>query len=303
MRAPLAEATFASAQYPSLEALVQDFLEQADLTVNRASLGVAGPVVGGRAEITNLPWVIEETQLARVLGLSAAQLLSDLQAIACAVPWLAPDDLDMLNEGRPVPGGALAVVAPGTGLGEAFLTWDGSRYQAHASEGGHADFAPANPLEAGLLSYLQERFGHVSFERVCSGMGLPNIYAYLKDSGYADEPAWLAEQLAAASDPTPVIVNAALSDERPSQLCLATLDIFFDPGQGDRQSGAQGAGNWRGLSGRRHSPPHLGCSQGRKVYGVLPAQRAHVVPGGPNACSRHPQPQGGAAWRCLLWLW
>jgi glucokinase len=225
-RAPLAEATFPSTDYPSLEALAREFLSQIDLQVKRASFGVAGPVAAGRAEITNLSWVMDETQLQEALNLSSVRLLNDLASIAHAVPFLEPDDLHTLNEGQPVPGGAIAIVAPGTGLGEAYLAWDGSRYRPYASEGGHTDFAPNNPLEVELLRYLQDRFEHVSCERVCSGRGLPNIYAYLKDSGYADEPAWLAEQLAAADDPTPVIVNTALSRERPCELCVATLNTF-----------------------------------------------------------------------------
>jgi glucokinase len=193
---------------------------------------VAGPVVAGRATITNLPWVVDEEQLQAALNLSFVHLLNDLEAIAHAVPFLEPADLHTLNEGQPAPGGTIAVIAPGTGLGEAFLTWDGSRYCPHASEGGHTDFGPVNPLEVELLRYLQDRFEHVSYERICSGLGLPNIYAFLKDSGYADEPAWLAEELTAADDPTPVIVNAALhpaygGDEREgSELCVATLNTF-----------------------------------------------------------------------------
>jgi glucokinase len=225
-RAPLAEATFPSARYPSLEALVREFLSQVDLKVEWASFGVAGPVAAGRATITNLPWVMEERQLQEALNLSSVRLLNDLAAIAHAVPFLEPADLHTLNVGQPAPGGAMAVIAPGTGLGEAFLTWDGSRYRPHASEGGHADFAPTNLSEVELLRYLQGRFEHVSYERVCSGRGLPNIYAYLKDSGYADEPDWLTEQLAVADDPTPVIVNAALDEERPCELCVATLNAL-----------------------------------------------------------------------------
>jgi glucokinase len=225
-RAPLAEATFPSGRYPSLEALVREFLARVDLPVERASFGVAGPVVARQATITNLPWVMDEAYLQKALNLSAVRLLNDLAAIAHAVPFMEPDDLYTLNEGQPVPGGNLAIVAPGTGLGEAFLTWDGSRYQPHASEGGHADFAPTTPSEVELLRYLQDRFEHVSYERVCSGRGLPNIYAYLRDSGYAEEPSWLAEQLAAADDPTPVIVNTALNDTRPCELCIETLNTF-----------------------------------------------------------------------------
>ena len=249
-RAPLAEATFPSADYPSLEALVREFLSQVALKVDRASFGVAGPVAADRTTVTNLPWVIDETQLRERLNLSSVRLLNDLAAIAHAVPFLEPADLHTLNVGQPAHGGAMAVIAPGTGLGEAFLTWDGSRYRPHASEGGHADFAPTNLFEVELLRYLQDRFEHVSYERVCSGRGLPHIYAYLKDSGYADEPAWLTEQLAEADDPTPVIVDAALrqpfdgvypersrraqdkaqdaalDSERPCGLCVAALNAF-----------------------------------------------------------------------------
>ena len=234
-RAPLAEATLPSARYPSLEALVQTFLSQVSPSaraeapcaeVNRASLGVAGPVVDGRASITNLPWEMDEKQLQAALDIPSVRLLNDLEAIAYAVPSLEPQGLCTLNAGQPAPGGSMAVIAPGTGLGEAFLTWDGSRYHPHPSEGGHANFAPSTPLEAQLLRHLLARFDHVSCERVCSGLGLPNIYAYLRDSGRADEPAWLAEQLAAAEDPTPIIASVALDEERSCELCTATLDSF-----------------------------------------------------------------------------
>jgi glucokinase len=206
--------------------LVSEFLDQIDLKPELASFGVAGPVVDGQATITNLPWMMSETQLRAVLPFESVHLLNDLSAIAHAVPWLEAEDLHTLSKGEAVPYGNIAVIAPGTGLGEAFLTWDGTRYRGYASEGGHTDFAPANPLEVGLLRYLQDRFEHVSYERVCSGRGLPNIYAYLKESGHAEEPAWLAAQLAAADDPNPVIVKAALDKERCCELCVATLNTF-----------------------------------------------------------------------------
>lgn len=225
-RRPLVEATFPSSHYPSLEALAREFLAQVDLKPERASFGVAGPVVDGQASITNLPWVMTEAQLQKELGLASVRLLNDLAAIAQAVPWLEPDDLHTLNQGQAAPGGAIAVIAPGTGLGEGFLTWDGARYRAYASEGGHTDFAPTNLLEVDLLRYLLDRFGHVSYERVCSGQGLSNIYAFLKESGHAEEPAWLAEQLAEADDPNPVIVEAALGGGRRCELCVATLETF-----------------------------------------------------------------------------
>jgi glucokinase len=222
--APLAEATFPSCRYSSLEELVREFLAQVDFQVERASFGVAGPVVAGRATITNLPWKMDETQLQEALNLPSVMLWNDLAAVAYAALFLEPSDLYTLNEGQPVPGGTLAVIAPGTGLGEAFLTWDGSRYNAFPSEGGHADFAPTDPLQVELLRSLLERYDHVSCETVCSGRGLPNIYAFLKDSGYAPEPGWLLEQLAEAEDPNPIIARAALAGE--CELCVATLNMF-----------------------------------------------------------------------------
>jgi glucokinase len=225
-REPIVEDTFPSDRYSSLEVLVGEFLAQANLAVERAVFGVAGPVMSGQATITNLSWVIDEVQLKKKLDLTSVLLLNDLKAFAHGVSLLEPEDLYTLNKGEPAPGGTKAIIAPGTGLGEAFLTWDGSRYRAYASEGGHTDFAPANPLESNLLHYLQAKWGHVSYERICSGIGLPNIYDYLRDSAHAEEPAWLAEQLAAADDPTPVIINAALDVAASCELCKATLALF-----------------------------------------------------------------------------
>jgi glucokinase len=224
-RAPLAERVVPSAGYPSLEALLGEFLAQTGLPVRYACLGVAGPVVDGRATGTNLPWVMDERSLAAALHLDAVKLINDLEAIAYAVPFLEPADVRTLNAGQPAPHGAKAVIAPGTGLGEAFLIWDGSRYRAQPSEGGHADFAPNSPLQLELLRHLQQRFGHVSNERVCSGKGLPNIYAFLREIHYAAEPQWLAEALATAEDPTPLIVKAALA-EPPAPLAKAALDVM-----------------------------------------------------------------------------
>lgn len=225
-RQPLVTATFPSAEYPSLEVMVLQFLGQTGLQVSQAIFGVAGAVVNGQAQGTNLPWLMQESQLQQVLGLTAVKLINDLEAIASAVPYLDEQDRHTINAGNPIPQGTLAIIAPGTGLGEAFLVWDGTRYRAYPSEGGHADFAPSRPIEIGLLKYLMDQFGHVSIERVCSGRGIPNIYAYLRESGRFDEPDWLRDQLAAADDPTPIIVNTALSKPAGCELCVAVLDTF-----------------------------------------------------------------------------
>jgi glucokinase len=227
--APLVEATFPSSRYGRLEAIVREFLGQVNLPIDRACFGIAGPVVDGTAQVTNLPWLMSEANLMESFGWNAARLLNDLESIAYAIPILEPDDIQTLNAGAPVQRGNIAVIAPGTGLGEAFLTWDSDHYRAHASEGGHASFAPSNELEIGLLSYMRIQLGHghVSFERVCSGLGIPNIYYYLKQSGYAEEPAWLAEALADAADPTPVIMDSATGKTKICELTSATLATFI----------------------------------------------------------------------------
>ncbi len=224
-RIPLAEAVFHSADYPSLDAVIREFLAHTSLAVDHASFGVPGPVVGGRVKLTNLPWVVDATLLQHVLDLSSVKLINDLEALADAIPLLEPADLHSLQGGEAMVGGGIAVIAAGTALGEAFLTWDGSAYRAHASEGGHTDFGPTDAPERDLLRFLQERFEHVSYERVCSGIGIPNIYAYLKACQGGIEPSWLTAQLRGADDPTPIILRAAL--EGKCELCAATLHRFI----------------------------------------------------------------------------
>jgi glucokinase len=225
-RAPLAQARYASEEFGSLDAMVTEFMTGTGFHVAYACFGVAGPVVRGRAHLMNLPWIIEEQVLAAALNVKTVRLLNDLDAIARAVPALQPGDLHTLNIGERVAGGAIAVVAPGTGLGEAYSTWTGSGYRAHPSEGGHAGFAPADPTQIGLLRYLQQQLDHVSVERACSGIGIPNIYAYFRDSGHAIEPPDVAAELAAAPDRTRSIIEKALDPRGRSDLCRVTLDTF-----------------------------------------------------------------------------
>ena len=226
--APLAQERVHSADYPSLQAIVKEFLAKAKKPVDRACFAVAGPVIGGRVKTTNLPWVIEDNSLAQELNLNlkSVHLINDLEAIARAVPILRPSDVQTINTGEPVPGGAIAVIAPGTGLGESFLTWDGSRYLAHSSEGGHSDFAPTDERQIRLLEYMLKLFDHVSFEHVCSGIGIPNIYHYLRDVEHLPEKPEVAKQIDSAGDPSVVIINQALDPTNPSKLCAATIDLF-----------------------------------------------------------------------------
>ncbi|GAC1651270.1 MAG: glucokinase [Herpetosiphon sp.] len=221
---PLAAGTYASSEYPSLEAIVHAFLADKKLGVDRACFGVAGPVRDGQATITNLPWIMDTVELKQALGVRSVILMNDLEALASAVPFLQADDLHTLHAGQPTQGGPIAVIAPGTGLGEAFLTWDGTRYTARMSEGGHADFAPTDDEQIELLRFLRSSHEHVSYERVCSGRGLPHIYAALRTWGVAPEPTWLTAQLAEVLDPTPIIITAAVTNT--SELCVAAVKLF-----------------------------------------------------------------------------
>lgn len=225
----IAEQTFVSANYPDLESIVREFLAKTELKPERAAFGVAGPVINGSAHITNLPWIMSEGALAAALGTPAesVKLLNDLESIANAVPILNESDIQVLNGVTPEAHGSIGVIAPGTGLGVAFLLWVEERnaYRAFPSEGGHNDFAPGNELEGDLLHYLQRKFGRASYERVISGIGIPNVYAFLRDGYYAPESSWVADQLASAKDHTPVIVTNAMT-ETPDPLCAATMEIF-----------------------------------------------------------------------------
>ena len=224
---PLAETQVHSADYPSLQATVAAFLDKVRMSVDVGSFDVAGPVINGSAKTTNLPWVMDEISLAKDLNLKTVHLMNDLEAVARAVPVLRPHDLVTLNQGEPVHKGPIAIIAPGTGLGESFLTWDGSQYVAHSSEGGHSDFAPTDERQIRLLGYLLPRFGHVGVERVCSGIGIPNIYEFLRDEEKIAERPDVAQRIVSAKDQTKAIVDAAIDLHRPSELCRATAEMMI----------------------------------------------------------------------------
>jgi len=222
---PIRAATLPTRQYSSVEELAAAFLGPSPPVLAGAVFAVAGPVVGGRVELTNVGWTLDEKTLAARFG-GSVRLLNDLVAMAYSIPHLGPDGIQTLQTGEPNEHGAIGLVAPGTGLGEAFLVWDGARYRPQPSEGGHADFAPTDGLQRELLAWLSARHDHVSYERVCSGRGLPNLYSFLRERSVAPETAEVAARLTAVNDPTPVIIEAALARPRPCPLSLATVELF-----------------------------------------------------------------------------
>jgi glucokinase len=223
---PVARKQFPSGDYASLQAIVTEFLGDVKMPVNHATFDVAGPVIEKRVVTTNLPWVMDEESLATDLNLKSVHLMNDLEAVARAIPILRESDIVTLNIGEPVLHTAIGVVAPGTGLGESFLTWDGSYYVPHSSEGGHTDFAPTEKGQIRLLEYMLTRFDHVSVERVCSGLGIPNIYEYLRDVEHLSDAPAVAQQIASARDRTKAIINGAVHAHDESPLCRATIDMF-----------------------------------------------------------------------------
>lgn len=207
------ERRFTSGDHPSFDAIVRDFVAEEPLIA--ACFGVAGPVVAGRARITHLPWLIDAAELAAALDLQEVVLLNDLQAASLGVLQLPPESRAVIRPGALGGGGTIAVIAPGTGLGEAILYWDGTRYHALATEGGHSDFAPQSDREIRLLRYLRARHGgHISWERALSGDGLGAIYDFLRDLEGLDEPPSLRERLA-EGDRNALISQAGLAGESP----------------------------------------------------------------------------------------
>jgi len=220
---PVAEKCFSSRSDGSLETIVSRFIVDKGLSAERACFGIAGPVQQGRVRTPNLPWSVDTAVLVRTLGIQAVRLINDLEANAYGINLLGPDDLLHLNRGIPDPAGTIAVVSAGTGLGEAIAYWDGTAHRPLRSEGGHADFAPRNELEAELLLFLRAEHGRVSSERVVSGPGLRNIYHFLRDARHLPETAAVAEAMR-SGDPSAAITRAALAGECP--LCDQTLDLF-----------------------------------------------------------------------------
>ncbi|HYH86617.1 MAG TPA: glucokinase [Pyrinomonadaceae bacterium] len=219
--------SFPSGKYDSLEKILSEFVaaHKPD-NLQRACFGVAGPVVAGRVETPNLAWKVSGETLAKTLGVGHVGLINDLEATAYGIEELKPEQFHTLNEGDAERKGHRALIAAGTGLGMAGIFFDGKHYRPIASEGGHADFAPRNEREFQLLQYLHEKLGgRVSYERVLSGPGLFNVYSFLRDRGFYEEPQWLADEIA-SGDRTAPVSRAGL--EGKVELAARALEMFVE---------------------------------------------------------------------------
>jgi glucokinase len=218
----LRDKQFPAKEYSGLEQIVKEFIVTEKVTA--ACFGVPGPVRDGRLRLTNLPWTLDSRELATHLKIDYVFLINDLQANGYGIAELTADQVYTLSEGDARQIGNRALISAGTGLGEAFLVWDGRDYVPYPSEGGHTDFAPRNEDEIDLLRYLRQKYnGRVSFERVVSGMGLTNCYDFLRDVRGVEEPAAVAARMA-AEDPNAVITELAMAAK--SEICEKALDLF-----------------------------------------------------------------------------
>lgn len=216
------ELRFASGDFASLEALVHHYLSETHLIPDRAAFAVAGPVREGRCDITNLPWFVDQRQLKMAMGWHDVCLLNDLEAVAWGIPALGPEDFAILQQGEEGTQGNACVIAAGTGLGQAGLFWDGRQHHPFATEGGHSDFAPETAQEVALLDWLRQRHGHVSWERVVSGLGLRNIFEFLlSQAGLAPGDSGLVGE---GDDLGAAIAAGAASGACP--LCVAAMALF-----------------------------------------------------------------------------
>lgn len=219
-----AEAAFASQKYSNFEDILREFLARTKAVVDGACLGVCGPVNEGRCQVTNLPWVVEVNNLQAILGSDSVWLINDLAAMAASVPFLNPEDYVVLQEGKECSNGRIAVIAAGTGLGQAFLVPDeNGHYIILDSEGGHCDYPPRNQLESELLRFMLKKYERVSIERLLSGSGLFLIYQFIMQSNSFAEPEWLTKELN-EGDPAVAITNNGL--HKKNEGCVTALELF-----------------------------------------------------------------------------
>ena len=224
---PIREDISPSARHESMEDVIHEFLSSGHEKVSHAILAVAGPVMKGWAKLTNLPWIIDEERLKQKMGFQSVTLINDILAMAAVVSYLKPQDLHTLQAGHPDSCGNRAVVAPGTGLGEAFMTLGHDHWRAFATEGGHTNYAPSSDEAWAFLVYLRElEERRVSSEKVCSGQGIYRIYQYLQSRFPEEETPWLRDAIATAVDPVPIIVDGGMRLSSPCPLCVRTLRLY-----------------------------------------------------------------------------
>lgn len=219
----LKEKSYRTKMYKSFIEMVHDFHDGDLPSIDGTCLGVAGPVNQGRVQGTNFPWEIDREEIHRELQIPSVSLINDMEANGFGLAALYQKDFDTLKYGSDIPGN-MALISPGTGLGEAGLFWDGSHYHPFATEGGHCDFSPRNDLDVEIWHCLQQKYGHLSWERLISGPGILDIYVILRSLSGKKESEWLKEKLE-KEDPSVVITETALDGK--DAVCKETLELFI----------------------------------------------------------------------------
>ncbi len=222
----LVQRRYVNGDYPAVEEIIADFLAGCGYLPRFACIAVAGVVEGGRAGMTNLPWVIDSRLLEQRFSFKQVLLMNDLTAMAGSIPLLGPHDLLVIQPGNPCRAEIRAVVAPGTGLGEGLLLEIGDRLFARGSEGGHTDFAPVDEEQLALLAWMRQKGTPVSYEMLIAGPGLASLYDFCKEYHGIPESPQVALAMARARDAIPVIVDGAVGG-RNCPLCRRVIELFL----------------------------------------------------------------------------
>lgn len=222
---PMEAKRYASEEFPTCIDVLKQFLaDTKQEQVDRICLGVAGPVLNGKVELTNIGWSLDLEEICRELGIEKVALINDLETTAYGLAALKPEDFITIHPGRLEGNGNMAIIAPGTGLGEGGIYWSGQHHYPFPTEGGHTGFAPRTETDIELLRYLQEKYGVVSWEKVVAGPAIPDIYKFLRDVKKMEEPEWLAAGIKDEEEAPAAISKAAL--EQKARICVDTMDHF-----------------------------------------------------------------------------
>lgn len=213
---------YPSSEFKSVIHMLHKFTEDEVHKPVSICLGVAGPVINGKVEMTNLDWDLDLQEIRTATGIQTVTLLNDLEATAYGLAGFEEEDFITVHEGVYRPGN-MAILSPGTGLGEAGLYFDGRYYHPFPTEGGHCDFSPRSQFDFDLHQYLQRKYGIVSWEKLISGSGIYDTYQFLRDERSMEEPAWLKDEIA-AGDPAAIISHNAMQEK--SDICIETMDTF-----------------------------------------------------------------------------
>ena len=219
--------SYHSGKYETLESIIDEYIKEFHIKVDKVVIAIAGPISKGKSVLTNLPWILEEENIRQQFRFEKVKFLNDLEASAYFIPFLEDSDVEVLQEGVPTLEKNISVVSPGTGLGEAFLTWEGTHYVSHAAEGGHTSFSPENEEQDKLLEFLRTKLGkRISFERVCSGIGVKNIFDFLLSTGLTIEPDTLKKEIESSDDIVPIVLSTGCFKPGKSTICDKTIELF-----------------------------------------------------------------------------